>query len=108
MTILTALQHKFLKAFLNTHLKKDFFLTGGTALAEFYLQHRLSEDIDLFTINQKLSFDQVNTELLKIINSFGAKIEHQVLGPSFIQYIFRIKNSSLKIDVVKDTCLILE
>jgi len=103
MTILTVFQNKFLKAFFDTHLKNDFFLTGGTALAEFYLQHRLSDDIDLFTINQKLSFDQANAELLKIINSFGAKIEHQVLGPSFIQYILRIKNSSLKIDVVKDT-----
>lgn len=27
----------------------DFFLTGGSALAEFYLGHRRSEDLDLFT-----------------------------------------------------------
>ncbi len=27
-----------------------FFLTGGTALSVFYLHHRISEDIDLFTI----------------------------------------------------------
>ena len=26
-----------------------FYLTGGTALSEFYLQHRLSEDIDFFS-----------------------------------------------------------
>ncbi len=26
-----------------------FYLTGGTALAEFYLQHRLSEDLDFFS-----------------------------------------------------------
>lgn len=30
-------------------LKKDFFLTGGTALAVFYLHHRESNDLDLFT-----------------------------------------------------------
>jgi len=30
-------------------LVKRFYLTGGTALAEFYFQHRLSEDIDLFS-----------------------------------------------------------
>lgn len=27
----------------------NFYLTGGTALAEFYLQHRLSEDLDFFS-----------------------------------------------------------
>ena len=26
----------------------DIYLTGGTALARFYFQHHLSEDIDLF------------------------------------------------------------
>ncbi len=28
---------------------KHFYLTGGTALAEFYLGHRLSEDLDFFS-----------------------------------------------------------
>lgn len=27
----------------------NFYLTGGTALAEFYLQHRYSEDLDFFS-----------------------------------------------------------
>ncbi|HCC59908.1 MAG: hypothetical protein A2402_00765 [Candidatus Staskawiczbacteria bacterium RIFOXYC1_FULL_37_43] len=27
----------------------NFYLTGGTALAEFYLNHRLSEDLDFFS-----------------------------------------------------------
>jgi len=31
-----------------------FYLTGGTALAEFYLGHRLSFDLDLFTAEQGL------------------------------------------------------
>jgi predicted nucleotidyltransferase component of viral defense system len=47
--ILTPLQRRFLNAFSQTELKKDFFLTGGTALAHFYLQHRLSDDLDFFT-----------------------------------------------------------
>ena len=29
-------------------LFRKFYLTGGTALAEFYLQHRYSEDLDFF------------------------------------------------------------
>jgi predicted nucleotidyltransferase component of viral defense system len=47
--ILTPLQRRFLEVFSQTELKKDFFLTGGTALAHFYLQHRLSDDLDFFT-----------------------------------------------------------
>lgn len=47
--ILTPLQRRFLAAFSQTALQRDFFLTGGTALAHFYLHHRLSEDLDFFT-----------------------------------------------------------
>ncbi len=31
------------------YLCRYFYLTGGTALAEFYLHHRLSEDMDFFS-----------------------------------------------------------
>lgn len=30
-------------------VRTHFYLTGGTALAEFYLHHRLSEDLDFFS-----------------------------------------------------------
>jgi predicted nucleotidyltransferase component of viral defense system len=45
--ILTPLQNNFLNAFFQ--LAQEFYLTGGTALSAFYLQHRYSVDIDLFT-----------------------------------------------------------
>lgn len=32
-------------------VNKSFFLTGGTALSVFYLHHRTSEDLDLFTVD---------------------------------------------------------
>lgn len=31
-------------------VESDFFLTGGTALAVFFLRHRLSDDLDFFSI----------------------------------------------------------
>ena len=31
------------------YIYEKFYFTGGTPLAVFYLQHRLSEDIDLFS-----------------------------------------------------------
>jgi len=34
----------------NAEIFKNYFLTGGTALSVFYLHHRSSEDLDLFTL----------------------------------------------------------
>lgn len=33
----------------NSYLTRTFYFTGGTALAEYYLHHRYSEDLDFFT-----------------------------------------------------------
>jgi hypothetical protein len=49
---LTSIQTDFLALVTSSpYLVKTFYLTGGTALAVFYLDHRLSEDIDLFSEN---------------------------------------------------------
>ncbi|NUO79480.1 nucleotidyl transferase AbiEii/AbiGii toxin family protein [candidate division KSB1 bacterium] len=50
-SILTPLQSNFLTAFFQH--TQDFYLTGGTALSAFYLHHRYSEDLDLFTQNDE-------------------------------------------------------
>jgi len=48
--ILTRNQIKILKAIgQEPRLKESFCLTGGTALAAFYLKHRYSEDLDFFS-----------------------------------------------------------
>jgi predicted nucleotidyltransferase component of viral defense system len=50
---------------------ESFYLTGGTALAEFYLHHRLSEDIDLFTEKEEVDISAVETFLKKIGRKLG-------------------------------------
>lgn len=57
----TSVLKKHHKEFLELVLKepyllKRFYWTGGTALAEFYLHHRESENIDLFFL-AKTKFD---------------------------------------------------
>ena len=48
--ILTKNQKDFLEIVSGEkYLSERFYFTGGTPLAAFYLQHRLSEDIDLFS-----------------------------------------------------------
>lgn len=47
--LLTRSQRRFLRFFARLPDSQHFYLTGGTALAEFYLAHRYSYDLDLFT-----------------------------------------------------------
>jgi len=47
-TILTPHQVVTLKAIAKSDLAKEFYFSGGTALSHYYLQHRLSEDLDFF------------------------------------------------------------
>ncbi len=51
--ILTELQEKILQI-IGAHQKvaSSFYLSGGTALAGFYLFHRYSEDLDFFSENE--------------------------------------------------------
>lgn len=42
-------QRELLKTVAKAPLFRDFFLTGGTCLAVFYLHHRVSHDLDFFT-----------------------------------------------------------
>ena len=52
--ILTPNQADFLLEFAESELKDVFRLTGGTALSAFFLEHRLSEDLDFFS-SEKIS-----------------------------------------------------
>lgn len=55
----------------------NFYLTGGTALAEFYLQHRLSEDLDFFS-EQEFDPQSISVILKKIKTAAGIiKLEYQ-------------------------------
>jgi predicted nucleotidyltransferase component of viral defense system len=47
--ILTVDQKRFLRALRESPLAEVYYLTGGTALSAFYLEHRQSEDLDFFS-----------------------------------------------------------
>ena len=49
-SILTSIQKRFLETVIKEpYILKNYYFTGGTALSEFYLRHRISKDIDLFS-----------------------------------------------------------
>ena len=47
-SLLNKAQQDFLDRFKKSRLGSRFFLYGGTALAEFYLCHRISRDLGFF------------------------------------------------------------
>ena len=97
------LQDDFLEIFFSESFASDFYLTGGTALSRFYLNHRLSDDIDLFTQNQKIDFSHVNSLVLRILDKLNLKIIKQVNTDTFLQFITENQSGNkLKIDFVKE------
>ncbi|MEI6238040.1 MAG: nucleotidyl transferase AbiEii/AbiGii toxin family protein [bacterium] len=61
-SILSENQKKILSLLSNEKdIFSNFYLGGGTALAEFYLKHRLSEDLDFFSENE---FDPLSISVI--------------------------------------------
>ena len=52
--VLTPFQNEVLSFFFKIKDSVYFLLTGGSALAEFYLGHRKSFDLDIFTTEKEL------------------------------------------------------
>lgn len=79
------------------YIRENFYLTGGTALAEFYLHHRYSDDLDLFSTKK---FE--NQVILSLMSDLGKKHEFEFQSRSIeTVYIFNLiyKNGErLKID----------
>ncbi|MGB7292652.1 MAG: nucleotidyl transferase AbiEii/AbiGii toxin family protein [Thermodesulfobacteriota bacterium] len=65
--IISDLQKGILLSFSSITDSENFYLTGGTALSEFYLGHRKSFDLDLFTTERGLisPFSRVVEEELR-------------------------------------------
>lgn len=99
-TILTELQRRFLELVLKEdYLLKNYYWTGGTVLSEFYLHHRKSYDIDLFTENKEVHLPSVSKFVSFVGRILGAqKISHsRFLGLESFVFSFKVK-TELKVD----------
>ncbi|MFH0943543.1 MAG: nucleotidyl transferase AbiEii/AbiGii toxin family protein [Candidatus Beckwithbacteria bacterium] len=99
-TLLTAKQLAFLELIQKQpQLTKRFYLTGGTALTEFYLKHRLSEDIDLFTEKEEVDQKLIEVFLKKETPKLGVKEikRSQFLG-LFNFFLIYKDGQTLKVD----------
>ncbi|MBD3366360.1 hypothetical protein GF360_03425 [candidate division WWE3 bacterium] len=73
MSLLTKQQKKFLHLFSQEKLlTKRFYLTGGTALIEYYIPYRYSDDLDFFS-EAEINIDAVLTFFKSIKKELGYK-----------------------------------
>ena len=89
--VLSEEQKSLLLGLGNSSLRDHFYLTGGTALAAFHLQHRVSEDLDLFT-EEPVGIEEI-LAFLRSLPAFG-KIEYH---HKFDRRIFVLQCSTTKI-----------
>jgi hypothetical protein len=101
-SVLTLLQRDFLSVFFARPTSKAFFLTSGTALAEFYLHHRYSDDIDLFTQDSG-ALALMENDLSGISQEIGCAWSPGVKATDFRPiFLRRGSEPQLKIDFVRD------
>ncbi len=93
-----------INAFFSLERWKDFHLTGGTCLAEYYFGHRLSEDLDLFTASPE-EFEEVKRLLKDPRNALCSQLTEIRLTPTILQFLYRKdpKADPIKMDLVLDT-----
>jgi predicted nucleotidyltransferase component of viral defense system len=109
--IFTTAQISLLEEFVKSDLSDAFRLTGGTALSAFYLEHRLSEDLDFFSYEKipfylpenflkSLSFvDAINHTRLFDRNIFNLKLKDSTALKTEFTY-YPLKN--IEADVIID------
>lgn len=82
---------------------KGLCLTGGTCLAEYYLGHRQSDDVDLFT-SEEILFREARRAILDMPRRLGGAIEELRSTPFIVQFHYRTaqEKDPIKIDLVLD------
>ncbi len=81
-------------------LRENFFMTGGTALAVFYIHHRTSEDLDFFSL-QFQDLGTIDSGLKRIFKQDLSLIQS---SSDFFSYLIR----GIKVDIVFDPLSTLE
>ncbi len=84
-SILTSFQKSILNGICEEKFITDnFVLGGGTALSEFYLKHRYSEDFDFFTENE-IPLENLRIKLETLVKKLGIKsVEYREIQSSKI------------------------
>jgi predicted nucleotidyltransferase component of viral defense system len=101
-SILSALERDLIEAFFTLEGSASFVLTGGAALAEFYFQHRLSNDLDLFTLSEQ-DFVEVGNRLDSLAEKAHAE-EKPIRALTTLKQVYFVRDGKeIKLDIVRDS-----
>ena len=95
----TPIKRDFLRAWFE--VDQRFFLTGGSALGLFYLHHRISYDLDLFTTCEVEAIE-VRNLVIRVANTIGAECQAIRSAPDFNRFRLTRAEERELIDVVVD------
>jgi hypothetical protein len=95
---LTQLQRDLLESFFRREPR--FFLTGGAALAGYYLGHRETADLDLFATDNLLGDGE--TALHAAASEIGASVENIQTAPDFRRRLVRRGADGVIVDLVHE------
>ena len=99
---LTHLQANLLARFFATEAGSYFFLTGGTALSAFHLHHRMSADLDLFTLDD-LALRETDVLITQVATDLNCRIGRARRTEHFRQFLLEPGTGEpLQIDLVRD------
>lgn len=102
MGLLNSAQQNGLSFFAQLPDSKVFFLTGGTALSEFFLGHRYSYDLDFFTGQDNL-IQPFSQQLKNAASQHGLSLEVVRRFNSFVDYLFHAEHESVRIQLAQDS-----
>lgn len=98
-SILTPFQKDVFLAVIEEKLIHDnFYFSGGTALAEFYLQHRYSKDLDFFT-DEEFSYRPILAMLKPKMDKLGVEsFETRSAGGTKLFFLKKADQTKLKVE----------
>ena len=99
-SLLSPLQRRILDAV--SGQLSGVFLSGGTALGAFYLGHRRSADLDLFT-REGADYDARVRQFVRLAEGEGWSVVAGAAGPGFRRFVVSDADESVPVDLVLDT-----
>ncbi len=102
MEVLAEIQKKILGQLKDIPEFAAFYLTGGTALARFYLGHRKSDDLDFFTPEEEL-IQPFSLRIEDVLKKAGADVERKRGFRSFVELMVSAQSESTIIHLALDS-----
>lgn len=81
--------------------ERGFFLTGGAALVGYYLGHRRTDDLDLFTTDKE-AFERGDLVLRAVAAALGAHLVVRRTVPGFRRLVLTRGEDAVVVDLVLD------